>query len=275
MVCRLARFYGEGKISMSEFLMFVMLPFVKPEIRYAYFLKAFGRVEEKMAIFSFGACNYNCPYCKRDGQFKCGGQILRAQEYTWETVKGFIDEAVSSGKRVRLSGGDPCMFPEKALWIAKYVWETYGEKISIAHNGSSPELVDKLMPYLEYAAIDMKGATDESLARRAGLTLRAGRVERTLDVIRMLAKNGVLVDVRTCVFGDTTLEELISIRKMLLDVSQGDNIFWTLRKYNEIASCDFIPGDAELIKKYAEILATPRLRVGFRDKWTGATFSIF
>lgn len=40
------------------------------EIRKAYFLKAFGREPEDMLIISMGACNYNCPYCKRDGQFK-------------------------------------------------------------------------------------------------------------------------------------------------------------------------------------------------------------
>ena len=59
---------------------FTMLPFARPEVRKAYFLQAFGRPVEEMAIFSFGACNYNCPYCKRDGQFKGeGNQILRAQ----------------------------------------------------------------------------------------------------------------------------------------------------------------------------------------------------
>ena len=254
-----------------------MLPFKRPEIRRAYFLRAFGRPEEDMAIFSFGACNYNCPYCKRDGQFKGEGkQILRAQDYTWAEIKAHIDRAIALGQRIRLSGGDPCMFPRQALQIAEYVWGRYGKKISIAHNGSSPQLVKTLLPYLEYAAIDLKGSTDASLAYRAGLAFKAGRVERTLNVIRTLVKAGVLVDVRTCVFGDTSFEELVAIRNLLLGISEGEGkVFWTLRKYNEIASCDFVPGDAEKIKEFAEELATPKLKVGFRDKWTGATFSIY
>ena len=256
---------------------FTMLPFVKPEVRKAYFLKAFGRAEESMAIFSFGACNYNCPYCKRDGQFKSdGGQILRARTYSWGEIKTHLDRAVAAGQRIRLSGGDPCMFPKQSLQIAEYVWNEYGQKISIAHNGSSPALVEELLPYLDYAAIDVKGATDESLARRAGLKPGRGRVERTLGVIETLAAADVLVDARTCVFGDTSREELLAIRAVLLDVARSNGgVFWTLRKYNEIASCDFVPGDATLIKAYAEELATPELKVGFRDKWTGATFSIF
>ena len=254
-----------------------MLPFTKPEIRKAYFLEAFGRPVEKMAIFSFGACNYSCPYCKRDGQFKGDdGQILRAQEYSWEEIMGHIDRAIAAGQRIRLSGGDPCMFPRHALQIAKYVWGRYGQKISIAHNGSSLQLVQALLPYLEYAAIDVKGASDASLAYRAGMTPQGGRLARTLGVIETLAKAGVLVDVRTCVFGDTSEQELVAIRDMLLAIPGArGRIFWTLRKYNEIASCDFVPGDVRKIKEFAEKLATPELKVGFRDKWTGATFEIF
>ena len=169
------------------------------------------------------------------------------------------------------------MFPRQALRVAEYVWGRYGEKISVAHNGSSLQLVKTLLPYLEYAAIDLKGSTDASLAYRAGLAFKEGRVERTLGVIRTLAKAGVLVDARTCVFGDTSFEELIAIRNLLLSISEGEGkVFWTLRKYNEIASCDFVPGDAGRIREFAEKLATPEeLNVGFRDKWTGANFSIF
>lgn len=254
-----------------------MLPFVKPEVRKAYFLKAFGRPVEQMAILSFGACNYNCPYCKRDGQFKgYGNQILRAREYSWAEIKEHIDTAIAAGRRIRLSGGDPCMFPQQALQVAEYVWGQYGRKISIAHNGSSLQLIKLLLPYLEYAAIDVKGASDAGLAYRAGMIPQEGRLEHTLCVIETLAKADILVDVRTCVFGDTSEQELTEIRDMLLSIPGArGKIFWTLRKYNEIASCDFVSGDAQRIKELAEKLATSELKVGFRDKWTGATFEIF
>ena len=77
-------------------------------------------------------------------------------------------------------------------------------------------------------------------------------------------------------FGDTSEQELTRIRDMLLSIPGArGKIFWTLRKYNEIASCDFVSGDAQRIKELAEKLATSELKVGFRDKWTGATFEIF
>ena len=120
------------------------------EIRKAYFLKAFGREPEDMLIISMGACNYNCPYCKRDGQFKGNGNsILNAYDVAMDEIFGVIDKHVAAGHRIRLSGGDPCMFPAESLQIAKYCWDKHGQKISLAHNGSSPSLISSLLPYLD------------------------------------------------------------------------------------------------------------------------------
>lgn len=49
-----------------------MLPYrgrIAGEVRPAYFLKAFGWKVPSMRIFSFGRCNFACPYCKRNGQW--------------------------------------------------------------------------------------------------------------------------------------------------------------------------------------------------------------
>lgn len=99
------------------------------EIRKAYFLKAFGRVPEDMLIISMGACNYNCSYCKRDGQFKGNGNsILNAYDVAMDEIFGVIDKHITAGHRIRLSGGDPCMFPSESLQIAKYCWNKHGQK---------------------------------------------------------------------------------------------------------------------------------------------------
>lgn len=262
---------------MSKSDSFVMLPFRRPEVRKAHFLEAFGRPVEDMAILSFGACNYACPYCKRDGQFKgAGNTIIRAAEYDWDFMKSTIDYAVSKGRRIRLSGGDPCMFPEQSLRIAQYVWESFGMKISVAHNGSSPAYLRKLLPYLDYVAIDIKGGSAEELSHRAGMRVMQRSIDKVMECINFCALSGVLVDIRTCVFGDTTLAELERIRGLISSVACVRNVFWTLRKYNEIEDCDFAPGDAEVIRAFAESLATDAgFGIGFRDKWTGTTFQIW
>ena len=186
----------------------------KLETRPAFFLQGFNRPIEKMAIVSFGSCNLNCPYCKRDGQFKDdNNKIIKSKTVSWNTLKSLIDTAISQGKRIRLSGGDPCMYPEQSLFIAKYVMDTYKQKISIAHNGTSPKFVESLLPYLEYVAIDYKGSTPASFANRAGITIATAKkfIQSTQTVQKMCAENNTLVDVRTCVFEDTSLKELQEI----------------------------------------------------------------
>jgi len=168
------------------------------EIRPLYFYRAMGMDVRNARIISFGACNFACPYCKRDGAFrdKCG-DIINAADVTLEGIFCVCDDAHAKGQVVRLSGGDPVVFPQVSLAIAKYMWETYGAKISMAHNGSSPEFARKMAPYLESAAIDLKAVPVE-FGMRVGPCARARRADvwPSPDKRRdMLSDAGVMVDI--------------------------------------------------------------------------------
>ena len=242
------------------------------EIRKAYFLKAFGREPEDMLIISMGACNYNCSYCKRDGQFKGNGNsILNAYDVAMDEIFGVIDKHVAAGHRIRLSGGDPCMFPAESLQIAKYCWDKHGKKISLAHNGSSPSLISSLLPYLDYVAIDFKGATPEEIARRSNTLVNPASIGNIMQIIDMCQQTGVLVDIRTVIFGDTDTDDLGSIGHKL---SAYNNVFWTLRKYNPVIGCDFLPAENDTLVMADRLSNTYNIPVGYRDKWTGCNFYI-
>jgi len=243
------------------------------ETRKADFLRAFEREVETTRIFSFGACNFHCPYCKRDCQLvDTNGNPIRAEEVPFEEVLAVVDDAVAKEQRVRLSGGDPVMFPKESLAIAKYAIDKYGQKISIAHNGSGMRYVKSLAPYLDYAAIDLKGHDGEELAMRAGIPEKTGdkMLKSTLAVQDYLASQGVLVDVRTPVFDTTTLDNLHSMAEQI--VKGGvENKFWTLRKYNPVRWIDWGTIPQETLLQYAEILSKefPELPIGLRLKWSG------
>lgn len=241
------------------------------EIRKAYFLQAFGREVEDMQIISFGKCNYNCPYCKRDGQFKSGSTIINSFEMSMEELKERIDKAISEGRCIRLSGGDPCMFPNESLEIAKYIWNKYYQKVSVAHNGSSPEFIKMMLPYTKYLALDFKGASDKEINYRSN-TRGTGKIEKIVQILD-LCQNNILVDVRTPVFGDTTISSLDEMAELL---SEYKNVFWTLRKYNEVQCCDFKECSLGCMKNVLKILNSrfPKMKIGMRDKW-GKTEFIF
>lgn len=249
------------------------LPFkgqVAGEKRKLYFYKAFGIEVKYTRIVSFGACNFACPYCKRDGQFRTPeGNIITSQGFRIEEIMEAVKAAIEAGEVVRLSGGDPVVFPEESLQIAEFA-KTFGAKISIAHNGSSPEFCRKMTPYLESAAIDLK-ALPQNFNTVAGLKNGTGAkmFERSLQSQTILSNMGVLVDVRTPIFGTTTLDDLLELAGYIVKSGNVQNKFWTLRLYNPVQGCEFTaPRKETVIWMIGEIKKVyPELKMGLRAKW--------
>ena len=246
---------------------------IAAEKRSADFLKAFGREIETTRIVSFGACNFACPYCKRDCQLlDNNGLPIRAHEVELDDIKAAVAPRIAAGERLRLSGGDPVMFPKESVELGKWARDTFGQKISIAHNGSSLRYAKMMAPYLEYAAIDLKGYSGSELAFRAGIPEKAGdaMLNSTLAVQDYLAAEGVLVDVRSPIFKETSLDHLY---KMASLISKGgtENKFWTLRAYNPVKWVDWEGVQQDTLLQYAEIISNefPDLPIGLRMKWSG------
>lgn len=84
----------------------------------------------------------------------------------------------------------------------------------------------------------------------------------------MCNKNNILVDIRTPIFADTTKEELIKIAEI---ISKYPNVFWTFRKYNKVAGCDFVDCDIEYVTKLAKEIKNifPKIKIGTRNYWKG------
>jgi pyruvate formate lyase activating enzyme len=244
------------------------------EIRKAYFLEAFERDIENMLIISFGKCNYNCPYCKRNGNFKDkNGNIIESKDISLEDLLKVIDQGIQKGFKIRLSGGDPCCFIEESLEIAKYISNKYNQKISIAHNGSSIKLIKNLLPYLDYLALDFKGSSNIKIAKISDTSINEKSIDNILEIIKICEENNILVDLRTVIFGDTSLDDIKIIGNYIKDYK---NIFWTLRNYNKVKDCDFLSADIDNIELYCKYIKnTLNINCGYRDKWKNCNFKIF
>lgn len=250
------------------------------EIRPLYFYKTLGKDVANARIISFGACNFSCPYCKREGNFRTAdGSIISAVDTTLDDLFKVVDDAVGKGQVVRLSGGDPVVFPEASLTIAEYVREK-GGRLSIAHNGSSPHFVRQLIQAgLESAAIDLKAPRTE-MSLRAGLKNGTGAkmYDRSIETQDLLSASGILVDVRTPIFSTTTLDDLLEMAADIVKGGRGDHEFWTLRIYKPVAGCEWEPprnteAVVWMIKKIkAEF---PSLKMGLRAKWEPNGFLYF
>ena len=211
-------------------------------VRKLPFYEHLGRKNESATILKIGACNFNCPYCFRYSQSE-PHQTLPL----WKLLKIGMD-AINQDMIIRLSGGDPVATSKESVEMVKFFYQQKGEKFShgrvaVAHNGSSPSFVKKIAPYLEMIALDVK-TVPEKYPEITGLPSKKdfGKTlfEKSLQSIKTAEKHGILVEIRTPIFRETTYNELEYIANELekLDLNK-DRTFWTLRIYNSVKTCDW------------------------------------
>jgi len=236
-------------------------------------IKEYGGVDQlpKNRIVSFGDCNVACPYCKRDCQFvDDSGHPILSLPVPISAVASLGEGAIGRGETVRFSGGDPVMYPRATLALAEYFFTRHGSKVSIAHNGSGTEWVSRMLPYLNSAAIDLKAPPDK-IAEIMGIRPSAGPVmyERSLRTQELLSKGGVLLDVRTPIFGETTLDDMKTLAEAFCSKKKKKKTFWTWRLYKPVEGCTW---QAPVMERVSEMHLQvssefPDLWMGIRAKW--------
>lgn len=103
-------------------------------------------------------------------------------------------------------------------------------------------------------------------------------LENSLKVQSYLTQEcKILVDVRTCVFADTTLDDLLTIARLIVSNNDTSRVFWTVRGYNPVESVDWRKPNHESLLNNLSIVAEafPKLKIGYRDKWVDAKFHYF
>lgn len=247
------------------------------ETRKSYFLKAFGEEIRDMRIIPFGKCNYSCPYCKRNGYNKQENIIAGSIEVDEQEIWNAVNDAIIKNQIVRLSGGDPCMYPELSIRILEYTKQLGGTG-SLAHNGSSPTFIKYLLDHhlLDSLSVDLKAPNAEKLKEIAGLSERTSYLmwKQTLQTLEILKNTqNVKIDIRTCVFHHTPYEELLKIGTIIQN-ADIPNAFWTLRVYSIVNSFSKETKTAADLKELAKVLSKelPNLKIGIRVKWINGAF---
>lgn len=159
------------------------------------------------------------------------------------------------------------------------MWQTLmTKKISIAHNGSSPFFLRRIAPYLESAAIDLKAPPHE-MGIRTGLSPEQGErmYQKSLQTQDLLSDTGVLVDIRTPIFGETTIDDMLQITEDIVRGGRAENEFWTWRIYNPVRGCDWMPPRTEAVQWMIHEVKGfyPKLKIGLRAKWDPNGFLYF
>lgn len=151
-------------------------------------------------------CNYDCFYCHNrhllDGQH----QMLDPAG-----IEDFLKKRAGLLDAVVITGGEPTLQPDLLQYISGL--KKLGYKIKLDTNGSSPEVVARLLEsgLCDYYAVDYKAPA----ARYAEICKRGASAAPVLKTIGLLANSGIAFEVRTTVIPQLSPEDLIAMAKEL------------------------------------------------------------
>lgn len=161
------------------------------------------------AVVFFQGCNLSCPWCQNvDGIDPKGGRgadVKDTAEHLKE-LKPMVDSIV-------LTGGEPLLQPEACLEILKAAKEL-GFNRAIETNTTDSQALERLLPYLDLVAIDVKAPlSDPELYDKAtGSTGVPGLVQKVKEGLKVAVNSKAEVEARTTVVPTLNDEEAIIAR---------------------------------------------------------------
>lgn len=141
---------------------------------------------EKIAaiVFTMG-CNFRCGYCHNPELINGEAKIEEVFEFL-KTRQGKLDGVV-------ITGGEPCLQKDLPEFI-KQVKEL-GFAVKLDTNGSFPEMLEKVLPDLDYVAMDIK-APLEKYSQIVNVDVDTSKILKSIEVLK---NGGVDYEFRTTV----------------------------------------------------------------------------
>jgi len=170
----------------------------------------------------FNGCNFKCGFCHNPFLIFNYKKLISKEE-----VLSFLDKRVGLLDGVVLSGGEPCM-DASIVEFAKAIKEK-GFLVKLDTNGAFPEVLEQILPYVDYVAMDIKGSK-ERYKQVCGVEVDVSKIEKSVELIR---NSGVEHEWRTtCVPGLFDVCEMKKIGEWLGSgkyviqqfISRGDHV---------------------------------------------------
>lgn len=144
----------------------------------------------------FQGCNFRCPWCQNvDGVDPAAGKEADTRDVI-ERLKAnapVIDSFI-------LTGGEPLLQADACLELLRGAKELE-LKCAIETNGSNPDVLRGILPYLDFVAIDIKAPLDDPqlYSRVIGLFQEEAFVKKIRESMMLAIDSKVEVEARTTV----------------------------------------------------------------------------
>ncbi|MBN2040332.1 MAG: anaerobic ribonucleoside-triphosphate reductase activating protein [Spirochaetes bacterium] len=202
-------------------------------------------------VFFTQGCNFRCCYCHNPELIP-----VKDNNMTFEQLGTILEKAGDNWiDGICITGGEPTL--QKALpETLSYIKKT-GMDIKLDTQGSFPDMLDKVMQYCDYVAMDYKISADRYPVV-TGVDIDKVSIAQSLNLLK---KGSVEYEIRTTVVPGIHTEEdikkicseLIGVRKFVLQTFiPRDNLPGKDLRTAERTPVDMIESFAELCRGYLE-----------------------
>jgi len=188
------------------------------------------------AVVFVPGCNMDCWYCHNKQLWQSDNIIDNEQiEDFLEKRRGFIDGVV-------ISGGEPTLQSDLGQFIKRV--KDMGYRVKLDTNGLKPDVVAKLLPDIDYIALDIKAPPGE-LLRVVSFDLDESKIWKSAD---MLMGSDIDYEFRTTFMPMLEVEDIVSIARRIRGARK-----YTLQQYRKIDNMVTpLPHGADKIKQAAK-----------------------
>lgn len=165
-------------------------------------------------------CNFRCSYCQNHEL------IMRNNLCEADDVLGLIDYDFIDA--VVFSGGEPTLQPESLEYMMKIIKDTSNLKIAIETNGSRPDVIDMLSPYLDQVFMDFKSNPYAYELDLIGTS--ETDVQRTYESMELVDNLNIPLELRTTCFKNLISEHDIDMMGEYIEATFRYEPTWVLQQ---------------------------------------------
>lgn len=182
-------------------------------------------------IFTQG-CNFRCRYCHNP-------QLVYPELFKEEIPEDIIFEYLKKRKGmldgVVITGGEPTIHSDILDFIKEI--KKIGYKIKLNTNGSKPEVLQEIIPFLDYVAMDIKTSLDDvEYSKVCGVKVNLEKIIRSIELV---INSKISFEFRTTIDENFIDHKRIEEIQNFLNYKYGGIILYKIQKTNKFFKGDY------------------------------------
>lgn len=155
------------------------------------------------AIVFTAGCNFRCGYCHNP-------ELINSIAVVKEDIFDFLKTRIGKLDGVVITGGEPCLQKDLPKYIKQI--KSLGFSVKLDTNGSFPEMIERVLPDLDYAAMDIKAP----LEKYSDITNVPVDTDNILKSIKLLQNSNINYEFRTTVLNSQlTFDDFRKIGRLI------------------------------------------------------------